>query len=45
MEVRVFGSIGVVDADGRTVPLGGSKQRTVLGVLCIDPGRRFQLID
>jgi len=39
MGVRLFGSVGVVDAHGREVPLGGPKQRTVLAVLSIDPGR------
>ncbi|MEV7569575.1 AfsR/SARP family transcriptional regulator [Streptomyces tanashiensis] len=36
-----FGILGplVVSADGRTVPLGGARQRTVLSLLLLSPGR------
>ncbi len=40
MQVRVFGELQVVGDDGREISVGGPKQRTVLALLCIEPGRR-----
>ncbi|GAA3445220.1 BTAD domain-containing putative transcriptional regulator [Planomonospora venezuelensis] len=39
MEIRLFGPVEVVDADGRTVGLGIRKQRAVLAMLALEPGR------
>jgi DNA-binding SARP family transcriptional activator/tetratricopeptide (TPR) repeat protein len=39
MRIQLFGSISAVDPDGREVSLGGPKQRTVLAMLCIEPGK------
>src|SRR5215467_7181942 len=38
MELRILGPLEVVDA-GRVVPLGGSKQRTLLALLLLTPNR------
>jgi DNA-binding SARP family transcriptional activator len=37
MKVQLLGPVGVVTNDG-PAPIGGLKQRTVLAVLCSDPG-------
>jgi DNA-binding SARP family transcriptional activator/tetratricopeptide (TPR) repeat protein len=39
MRVQLFGSIRAVEAGGHEISLGGPKQRTVLAMLCVDPGR------
>jgi DNA-binding SARP family transcriptional activator len=39
MRIQLFGSIRTVNADGQEVSLGGPNQRTVLAMLCVDPGR------
>lgn len=39
MRVHVFGSFGAFDGDARVLSVGGPKQRTVLAMLCIKPGR------
>lgn len=39
MRIQLFGSISAIDADGHEVSLGGPKQRTVLAMLCVEPGR------
>ncbi|WP_083975378.1 AfsR/SARP family transcriptional regulator [Herbidospora daliensis] len=43
MDVRLFGPMEVRDADGRQVELGTPKQRAVLAMLAIDPGRVVSL--
>ncbi|MEA3510438.1 MAG: BTAD domain-containing putative transcriptional regulator [Actinomycetota bacterium] len=39
MRVRVFGSFGAIDDDGQELSVGGPKQRTVLALLSVEPGR------
>jgi predicted ATPase/DNA-binding SARP family transcriptional activator len=39
MRVHVFGSVDAFDDDGRVLSVGGPKQRTVLAMLCVEPGR------
>ncbi|MCL1588560.1 MAG: winged helix-turn-helix domain-containing protein [Actinomycetia bacterium] len=39
MRIRVFGSFGVIGDDGRELSVGGPKQRTVLALLAVEPGR------
>ena len=43
MEYRVLGSLEVLDASGRQVPLGGARQRTVLGSLLLRAGETVPL--
>ncbi|TKK89074.1 hypothetical protein FDA94_11220 [Herbidospora galbida] len=43
MDVRLFGPMEVRDADGRQVELGTPKQRAVLAMLAIEPGRVVSL--
>ena len=38
MEFRILGPLEVVDGE-RSVPLGGAKQRSVLGLLLVARGR------
>ncbi|MEN8042182.1 MAG: BTAD domain-containing putative transcriptional regulator, partial [Actinomycetota bacterium] len=40
MRIRVLGPCGAIDDDGEELSVGGPKQSTVLGLLCIEPGRR-----
>ncbi|HSJ91034.1 MAG TPA: winged helix-turn-helix domain-containing protein, partial [Ilumatobacter sp.] len=39
MDFRMLGAFEVVAADGRTVDVGGPKQRAVLAMLCLEVGR------
>jgi DNA-binding SARP family transcriptional activator/tetratricopeptide (TPR) repeat protein len=39
MWIRMFGSIGITDEHGSERPVGGPKQRTVLGLLSLEPGQ------
>jgi class 3 adenylate cyclase len=43
MEYRVLGSLEVLDASGQPVPLGGTRQRTVLGSLLLRAGETVSL--
>ena len=43
MEYRVLGSLEVLDASGKQVPLGGARQRTVLGSLLLRAGETVPL--
>ncbi len=43
MDFRLFGPIEVTDADGRAVDLGTPKQRAVLAMLALEPGRVVSL--
>jgi class 3 adenylate cyclase/tetratricopeptide (TPR) repeat protein len=43
MEYRVLGSLEVLDASGQAVPLGGTRQRTVLGSLLLRAGETVPL--
>ncbi|MBG0828906.1 AAA family ATPase [Planomonospora sp. ID67723] len=43
MEIRLFGPVEVVDAEGRAVGLGTRKQRAVLAMLALEPGRVVSL--
>ena len=43
MEYRVLGSLEVLDASGQPVPLGGTRQRTVLGSLLLRAGETVPL--
>ncbi|WP_189241490.1 BTAD domain-containing putative transcriptional regulator [Planobispora rosea] len=43
MEIRLFGPVEVVDAEGRAVDLGTRKQRAVLAMLALEPGRVVSL--
>jgi class 3 adenylate cyclase/tetratricopeptide (TPR) repeat protein len=43
MEYRVLGSLEVLDASGKHVPLGGTRQRTVLGSLLLRAGETVPL--
>jgi class 3 adenylate cyclase/tetratricopeptide (TPR) repeat protein len=43
MEYRVLGSFEVLDASGQPVPLGGTRQRTVLGSLLLRAGETVSL--
>ncbi|WP_459798646.1 BTAD domain-containing putative transcriptional regulator [Herbidospora sp. RD11066] len=43
MDVRLFGPMEVRDADGRRIEIGTPKQRAVLAMLAIDPGRVVSL--
>ena len=43
MEYRVLGSLEVLDASGHPVPLGGTRQRTVLGSLLLRAGETVPL--
>src|SRR5215218_258935 len=43
MEYRVLGSLEVLDGSGRTVPLGGARQQTVLGSLLLRAGETVPL--
>jgi len=40
MRIRVFGSFGVISDDGQELSVGGPKQRTVLALLSLEPGRQ-----
>ena len=39
LEFRLLGPLEVVDADGRSVPLGGQKQRALLALLLLNANR------
>ncbi|GAB2817489.1 BTAD domain-containing putative transcriptional regulator [Actinocorallia aurea] len=39
MAVRLFGALEVIDGAGRPVEVGAPKQRAVLAMLAVDPGR------
>jgi class 3 adenylate cyclase/tetratricopeptide (TPR) repeat protein len=43
MEYRVLGSLEVLDGSGQRVPLGGTRQQTVLGSLLLRAGRTVPL--
>jgi class 3 adenylate cyclase len=43
MEYRVLGSLEVLDGSGHPVPLGGTRQQTVLGSLLLRAGRTVPL--
>jgi class 3 adenylate cyclase/tetratricopeptide (TPR) repeat protein len=43
MEYRVLGSLEVLDASGEPLPLGGTRQRTVLGSLLLRAGETVPL--
>ncbi|MFL5979471.1 MAG: BTAD domain-containing putative transcriptional regulator [Gaiellaceae bacterium] len=43
MEYRVLGSLEVLDASGQPIPLGGTRQRTVLGSLLLRAGETVPL--
>src|SRR5512144_3349035 len=43
MEYRVLGSLEVLDAGGKRVPLGGTRQEAVLGSLLLRAGRTVSL--
>ena len=43
MEYRVLGSLEVLDGSGERVPLGGTRQQTVLGSLLLRAGRTVPL--
>jgi class 3 adenylate cyclase/tetratricopeptide (TPR) repeat protein len=43
MEYRVLGSLEVLDGSGQRVPLGGTRQQTVLGSLLLRAGRTVSL--
>ncbi|GIH98584.1 AfsR/SARP family transcriptional regulator [Planobispora takensis] len=43
MEIRLFGPVEVADAAGRAVELGTRKQRAVLAMLALEPGRVVSL--
>jgi predicted ATPase/DNA-binding SARP family transcriptional activator len=39
MRIRVFGAFGAIGDDGQELSVGGPKQRTVLALLAVEPGR------
>ena len=43
MEYRVLGSLEVLDGSGQRVPLGGTRQQTVLGSLLLRAGETVPL--
>ena len=42
MRIRVFGAFGAVGDDGEELSVGGPKQRTVLALLSVEPGRQHR---